>query len=699
MARFTGQGDRGGGAPARSLRIGRLLLCVGTLVIGTGIGTGIGTAHAGAPPPVGAPVSTQPDPGTSSDWSSYLDGPAHDSFNPDATSVTTADLGDLRPVWRWMVPASPNSGSTDLLASPTVSDGVVYLGAKDGYFFAVDEADRAVLWSHFLGIDTPKNCAGCDTQGITSTATVATDPATGLPTVYVDAPDGYLYAFDAASGSVVWKGLVDTPSTKVNNYYAWGSPLVADGNVYIGISSDYDDPLVPGGLVAFDQSTGARVATWNSLPAGQLGGSIWSSAAALPDGSIIVTTGNGYNSSKQPLYDESIVRLDPSSLTVLDAWQVPPDQQVSDSDFGGSPTLFTATLDGVVTPMVGACNKNGLYYAFRQDDLSAGPVWQHRMSVPYSTGAAECDAAATWDGTNLVEGGGAPTTIHGTTYPGSVQSLAPATGKPRWQTGLSGTVVGSPTEDGAGVVAAPVFQGSAGHQGVYLLSVTTGAVVGFLPTPGSDLFGQAVFAGDDLLVGAGPGSGLTDYEITTTGPPLDAASPSAVSAGAKVTLRLTGSGFTGQPGVLVSGGDVTVRDVTVDSSTSLSATLSLSKGAATGPRDVTVVEPGSPDVVDDCAGCLTVIAPPTLGALTPSTVAAGSSTPVTLTGTGFAPGATVKGPGGVSFSHRTVVDPTTITATMTVSTATAPGSALPITVENDAAEGHGTAVAKLLTVT
>jgi polyvinyl alcohol dehydrogenase (cytochrome) len=634
-----------------------------------------------------------------SDWPSYLDGPAHSSYNSNATAVTTTDVADLQPVWRWTVPKSPNSGSTDLLASPTVSDGVVYIGAKDGYFFAVDEATRTTLWSAFLGINTPKHCAGCSTQGITSTATVATDPVTGRPTVYVDAPDGYLYALDARTGAVVWKGLVDTPSAKVNNYYAWGSPLVVNGDVYIGISSDYDDPLVPGGLVAFDQGTGARVATWNSLPAGQLGGSIWSSAAALPDGSIIATTGNGYNRSKQPLYDESIVRLDPTSLALLDHWQVPPTQQVADADFGGSPTLFTATIGGVATAMVGACNKNGVYYAFQQDDLSAGPVWHHRMSVPYSVGAEECDAAATWDGTDLIEGGGAPTTIRGTTFTGSVQSLDPATGKPRWQTGLSGTIVGSPSEDGAGVLAAPVLQSTDGRQGVYLLSVATGSILGFIPTPGANLFGQAVFSGSDLVLGAGAGLGLTDYEITTPGAPLAGANPSLVSAGATETVRLTGSGFAGQPTVLVSGGDVTVRDVTVASPTSITVTLALLKGATTGPRDVSVVEPGTPDTVDDCAGCVTVVAPPTLSAIAPASGAAGSSTPVTLTGTGFAVGASVKGPRGVTFSACTVVGSTTITATMTVSATVAPGSALPVTVTNDAAAGHGTVLAMLLTVT
>jgi outer membrane protein assembly factor BamB len=546
---------------------------------------------------------------SSSDWPAYLSGPTHSSFNAGATSITPGNITDLSPVWRWLPPASPNSGSTQFLASPTVSDGVIYIGAKDGYFFAVDESSRKAIWSDFLGIDLPKNCGGCQTQGIVSTATVANDPTTGKSTVYVSGADGYLYALDAGTGTVVWKGLVDTPSPTVNDYYAWGSPLVANGMVYIGISSDYDDPLVPGGLIAFRQSSGTQVAKWNTLPAGVLGGSIWSSVVALADGSIIATTGNGLQTSGQPPYDESIVRLDGTTLQVLDSWQVPKAQASYDGDFGASPTLFEGTIDGVETALVGACNKNGLYYAFRQNDLKDGPVWEHRMTVTYPGGAKECDSAATWDGTNLVEGGGAPTTINGTTYPGSLQSLDPSTGLSIWETGLTGSVVGSPSENGAGVLAAPVYQSADGQLGVYLLNVATGAIIGFIPTPHSPLFGQAVFSNDDIIIGGGAGLGVTAYEITTPGAPLNGTAPSIVAPGSTVRVTVTGTGFSGHPQVFVSGGSVATRQVAVVNSTTLKFTAVASAGAAIGLRGVSVIENGSPLVNDACTSCLSIGTP------------------------------------------------------------------------------------------
>jgi outer membrane protein assembly factor BamB len=614
------------------------------------------------------------------DWPAYQYGPDRGSYNAGATAITPSNAASLQQVWQWATPASPNVGTNQLRASPTVVNGVVYIGADDGYFYAVSESSHAVLWSDFLGLDTPKGTEKCGPtgQGIIATATVANDPVTGTPTVFVNSPDGNLYALNASTGAVVWQGLVDTPSTTANDYYAWGSPLVANGKVYVGISSDCDSPLIPGGLVSFDQSTGAQVARWLDTPTGrfQPGGSIWSSPTLLPNGQIVVTTGNGYDGSKQPLYDESIVRLDPNTLAVLDSWQVPPAQQISDADFGSTPTVWTATINGVSTPMIGACNKNGIFYAFQQDNLNAGPVWQTRITVPYPGGAAECISSAVWDGTRLIVGGGAATTINGVNYPGSVQALDPATGTPLWQTGVSGTIVGTPTEDGGGVVAAQTFSSTNKQLGVFLLNAATGANVGFIPTNAA-LFGQAVFVGSDLLVGAGGSFGLKAYEATTVGPPITGVNPSVIAPGKSTAVTLTGSGFSGTPTVNVTGGSViNVKSVSVTSPTTIKATLFAGTGATLGPRSITVTEPDL--TTNSCTACLTVGTPPPPPAPTsiqPASFAPGSkSVPATIAGSGFVAGATATSHSGIKVTVTSFGSANQLNATVTVSSTLAPGN-------------------------
>jgi outer membrane protein assembly factor BamB len=601
----------------------------------------------------------------SSNWTSYLFNTHHSSYNFAATSIRTGNLDRLQPVWNWVQPKSSNPA---IWASPTVYNGVVYIGVESGYFYAVSESTHAVLWSIFMGT-TPATAECGKSLGITSTAVVAHNAITG-ETVYVNAPNGQLYALNASNGAVIWHSTVDTPSTTEDDYYAWSSPLVANGHVYVGISSNCDEPLVRAGMLEFHQATGALQATWHAEPGALTGASVWGTPATstLGDGSIFATTGNAEGAS-QPLYGESIVRLSGRHLTLLDHWQVPPSQRIGDGDFGGSPTDFTADLDGTSTHMVGAVNKNGLYYAFRQDDLAAGPVWAWRMSAPSSAGNATSVAAAVWDGIQLIEGGGNSTTINGTTYPGSVQSLNPATGTPFWQTGLPGRVLGSPTEDGSGVVAAPVFESGTGDLGVYLLNASTGAILDFISTDPSPIFAQPVFAGNDLLVAGDRATGLTDYKITKPGPPIAGVAPDAIGQGGAKTVTLTGRGFSRTPSVFVSGTLVSGSSVAVKSSTELQVRLSAAAYAATGSRNITVIEPGS--TADTCSGCLTIDPAPAVSKLSPDSLAPGTTTQLTVTGSGLASGLTVT----TTIPGATVGTPSNVTSTSFTAEVTAPANA------------------------
>jgi outer membrane protein assembly factor BamB len=622
------------------------------------------------------PAAAQPNP---ADWPAFLEGPSHTSYNAAATAITASNASTLAQEWSWPTPPSPNSGPNTMNASPTVVDGVVYIGAMDGYFYAIDESTQAVLWSDFLGLDTPKGTDPCGKkgQGITATAAVADDPVTGTPTVFVNAPDGNLYALNAQTGAVIWTGQVDVPSQTVNDYYSWSSPLVANGKVYVGISSDCDSPLIPGGVIAFSQSTGAKVARWVDVPnkPALYGGSVWSSPALLSNGDIVAATGNGYKNSGEPLYDDSIVELDPNTLAVVGYWQIPAAEQINDGDFGASPTIWNATINGVPTPMVGDCDKNGYYYALEQDNINAGPVWSARVTEPYPGGETECASAAVSDGNQLIVGGGAPTTIDGTTYPGSVQSFNPATGAVNWQTGLQGTIVGTPTEDAGGLVAAQVYVSSDNQRGVYLLDAATGAVVGFIKT-GVREFSQAVFDHNDLIVGGGGAYGVHAYGVPTAGPPITKVSPDIIAPGTATTVTLTGSGFSGTPSVQVSGNAVTVKSVTVVSPTTIKTRLFVGSGATLDARDVTVTEPGL--VEDSCSSCLTIGTPPPPPAptsITPSTFAAGSTnTPVTIDGSNFEPGATVSSHSGIKVSSVTFVSSGELTASITVAGTVAPGT-------------------------
>ncbi len=289
------------------------------------------------------------------DWPAFLGGPAHTSHTADPV-ITPANAPTLAQKWHFNIP---------YVSSPVVADGSVFIGSFAGWFYKINAVKGLLQKKIFLGFQPKRTCAAF---GFASTATVARDPKNGKDMVYVAAPDGYLHAFDAVTMQQRWRSAIAIPSTKVNDYLQWSSPTVAHGRIYVGISSNCDTPLVRGGVAEFDQATGHKLNTFYAVPTGHVGGSVWSSVAVDGSGNVYATTGNGADNATQVYHTVAILKLSPA-LKLLASFQVPKAKIVGDGDFGGSPTLFTATINGKTVPMVGACNKNGIYYG-----LGPGPV-------------------------------------------------------------------------------------------------------------------------------------------------------------------------------------------------------------------------------------------------------------------------------------------------------------------------------------
>ena len=172
--------------------------------------------------------------------------------------------------------------------------------------------------------------------------------------------------------------------------------------------------------------------------------------------------------------------------------------------------MFTARLAGRATRMVGACNKNGAFYALQSNRLSTGPVWTFQVGDAASSSSInQCNAAAIWDGSRLYVASNT-TVIDGVTYNGSIRQLDASTGTPIWETGLPAQILGTPTEDGAGVIAAASWDTSGAPQAAYLLDASSGSLLATLSTSGSKVFAQPVFA-DGYLLLATQSAGLIAY--------------------------------------------------------------------------------------------------------------------------------------------------------------------------------------------
>jgi outer membrane protein assembly factor BamB len=268
----------------------------------------------------------------------------------------------------------------------------------------------------------------------------------GTPTsvVFVGGGDTQFYALDASSGAVIWHTQVGA----VPNNVIWSSPILYNGSVYTSTASLCDNPLTQGQIFRLDAATGAIQSTFNVVPNGCGGGGVWGSMSIdASNGTMYFATGTLGACSPPETMAYAIVQVNASNLALMSFWQVPAAQLGPDSDFGSTPTLFPATIGGTVHHLVGVANKNGIYYALDEANISNGPVWTATIAVG-GQGPERGDGSispSAWDGTNLYVGGG-NTTIGGQSCQGGLRALNPATGAFIWERCMNdGPVMGAVT--------------------------------------------------------------------------------------------------------------------------------------------------------------------------------------------------------------------------------------------------------------
>jgi hypothetical protein len=373
-------------------------------------------------------------------------------FYPAETGLTTANAASLKLHWT-------ASGGVDSFAQPIVANNMVFWSDWRGVEHGSNLSGQD-QWTTNIGTTTPPPGDNCSptTSGPASTPTLAT--VGGVLTMFVGGGNGVFYALNAQTGAIIWQTRLGTSPDN----FLWDSPALYNGVIYMGVASYGDCPLVQGQLVAMNAATGAILRTANMVPNGCIGGGIWSSPTVdTSAGTIWVTTGTPHACSSGVGMAPAIVELRASDLFVLGYWNVPVSSQgAGDPDFGGTPTLFTATINGQVRSLVGAVNKDAIFYAWDRTNVAAGPVWQSTVATASGDPAVGSIVSASWDGTNLYVGGG-NTTINGTSCKGNIDALNPSTGAFVWRSCQSSQLFGGIT-----VVPGVVVEGTLGGTVVFL---------------------------------------------------------------------------------------------------------------------------------------------------------------------------------------------------------------------------------------
>jgi polyvinyl alcohol dehydrogenase (cytochrome) len=445
----------------------------------------VGCSDEASRRPVG-PQADEPEAGSTveaggADWTQYGHDLANSRLNPEESEVTVDTAADL--ARRWSI-----DDLIGVTGSPTVVDGVAYVGDWAGAVHAVDPATGDERWS------TPLGGAVIGSVPVEGDAVYASSGRT-------------LYRLDRATGQVEWEAEThDHPFAMIS-----ASPVVADGLVFQGVASGevtfpQEDYTFRGSIGAYDVETGEEAWRLYTTPGDRSAGAgvgIWSTPAVDVDrGVLYVGTGNTYEEPTAPLAD-SIVAVDYRTGEVVWSTQFTAPDVFSaanptgkDADVGAAPNLWTS--DG--RDLVGAGDKAGVFHAL--DRESGEVVWETTLT-PGSVFGGDIGSSAFVDGKLIVTSNVGNPETNTPTNATRIFALDAGSGEILWETELEGSIY-------APVSAVP---------GLAFVGTTEGALLAVDAETGEERWRHEVPG----PVGAGPtvidGNVLWGYGYTLFGPP------------------------------------------------------------------------------------------------------------------------------------------------------------------------------------
>jgi len=356
------------------------------------------------------------------------------SFTNAGSLITPTNVAFLQTAWDF-----PTSDAVS--ASPTVVDGRVFVGAWDGFFYALDSTSGAMVWRFQVDCDSqivpiPPQCPGgptapqdrVQTDGGIITSSAAVDKGK----VYFGAGKT-VYCVNAADGSLVWKKVIcgnpeapncENDANDPNQIFS--SPAVFKHRVFVGASTDGRNPGYRGGIVALDTRTGKQ--RWrfevdpmldaNGNPVRVHGkvvgrnrgcGGVWGSGAIDEKKRLVFFGTADCGADAPPPYHEAILALRTGSGRPR--WVYRPRQgDVCDFDFGASPNV----IDLAGHTWLGAGGKDGTYYVLERLTRNPGGQLVWRANVVFGgfaggfIGSTAFDGQRAYGGTGLGDFGGSP---------------------------------------------------------------------------------------------------------------------------------------------------------------------------------------------------------------------------------------------------------------------------------------------------
>ncbi len=322
------------------------------------------------------------------------------TFTNEHSPINPSTVLSLKPAWDFTT-------EDVVTASPSVVDGVVYVGAWDGYFYALDAHSGALIWKFAVDcqstiVPIPPRCpqpAETPPRFLSDGGLITSSAAVVRERVYF-AGGKTVYSLNARDGSLLWKRVIcgnpeeqNCESDPNDRTRIFSSPAVFDGLIFLGHTVEVNG--YRGGFEALDARTGQIVWRFEVDPivheqaelisdarGRQSGGqnrgcgNVWSSAAVDTTYRLVFFGTADCHDVAVPPYHNAVIALQADTGRVR--WAFRPDRKgACDFDFGASPNLIDLGLGRYV----GIGGKDGTYYLL--DRLTLNPhgrlVWSARV--------------------------------------------------------------------------------------------------------------------------------------------------------------------------------------------------------------------------------------------------------------------------------------------------------------------------------
>ncbi len=334
------------------------------------------------------------------DWPTFSYDARRSGWARSEVILNRENVGDMVLKWKTSVKNEPKSLAA-LTAPIVVTDvrtgegrralkDLVYIAGTGDVFYAIDALNGEIVWEKQFRTDVTNKVPGmwlCP-KGLNATPTVDVSKNT----IYAISTDGRLYALDLATGKEKYRSQQWVPAFAKT----WSLNRIGDV-LYTPISQQCGDTV--SGVTSIDVSNPENfvIRAWRATP--EYGAGVWGRAGVAigRDGGIYAGTGDGpYNPGKR-IFGNTMFRLDPDTLELVDYYTPANWEYVWKRDFDITASALVLDYQGQELVVIGG--KEGLLYLMDAENMGGLTHHDNLYTTPLLSNDAEWfEAMGLWGG-------------------------------------------------------------------------------------------------------------------------------------------------------------------------------------------------------------------------------------------------------------------------------------------------------------